>query len=130
MTAFFDTNILVYAVGDDHRRDRAERLIEDGGIVSTQVLNEFINVARKKMRWDWPSVMAGLERIEALVLEVLPLTYNAQQLGVQIARRQQLQIFDACIIASASLANCKVVFSEDLNHGQVIEGVRIVNPFL
>ncbi|MCX7341306.1 MAG: PIN domain-containing protein [Hyphomicrobiales bacterium] len=130
MKAFFDTNILIYAVGDDHRRDRAEALVNRGGIVSTQVLNEFVNVARKQMRWDWASVLAGLERIEAVVIDVTPLTHQAQQLGVSIARRQQLHIFDACIVASASLEGCDVVFSEDLKHGQVIEGVKIANPFL
>ena len=51
---FFDTNILIYAfAADDPRSARAEGLIADGGVIGVQVLNEFTNVTRRKLRWDW-----------------------------------------------------------------------------
>ena len=63
MSAFFDSNILIYAYSTDVRRDRALAAIADGGIISAQVLNEFTNVLRKKQKQDWPVIEAALDRV-------------------------------------------------------------------
>jgi predicted nucleic acid-binding protein len=130
MSPFVDTNILVYAFGDDWRHDPAQTVIKSGVCLSVQVLNEFTDVVRRQNRWPWSKVSVILSGLDHVLDSVLPLTVEAQALGIEIGERHQLRIYDACIIASASLAGCKMVFTEDLNHGQTIEGVRIVNPFL
>ena len=60
MKAFFDTNVLIYAVTADPRKQQADRVLRAGGIVSVQVLNEFANVARNKLRHDWNMIEFAL----------------------------------------------------------------------
>jgi predicted nucleic acid-binding protein len=129
VSVFFDTNILVYRTGVDEKAIRAETLLREGGIVSVQVLNEFVDVVRRKQRFSWAEVAIALEAFADLV-DIVPLLPDAQRLGVRIAARGGFRIYDACILASAALAGCAALYSEDMNHGQVIEGVRIINPFL
>ncbi len=74
-----------------------------------------------------PSRRVGQNR--ALLIEVAPVTFETHGLARGIAERHQLKIYDACIIASASLAGCKTLYTEDLTDGAVIAGVAIVNPF-
>jgi predicted nucleic acid-binding protein len=93
-------------------------------------LNEFADVARRKLGWPPLKVMEATRDFQAGLLDVLPLTAEMQALGVRISYRNGLRIYDACIIASAALAGCGTLYTEDMSHGQVIEGVRIVNPFL
>ncbi|MHB8886529.1 MAG: PIN domain-containing protein, partial [Methylovirgula sp.] len=64
MSAFFDTNVLIYAVSDDPRRANADRILREGGAISVQVLNEFTNVCRKKLRLDWPRIEEALARFQ------------------------------------------------------------------
>ncbi len=103
-------------------------LLGAGGIISAQVLNEFIDVIRRKQRFAWHEAIGAVEAIRTLT-EVVPVTVEAQALGLSIASRHGLRIYDACIVASASLAGCKTLYSEDLADGAVIAGVTIVNPF-
>jgi predicted nucleic acid-binding protein len=129
VSVFFDTNILVYRTGIEPKAVRAEQLLRDGGMVSAQVLNEFVDVIRRKQRFSWTEVGIALEALAELV-DVIPLLPDAQRLGVRIASRGSFRIYDACIVASAALAGCDTLFTEDMSHGQVVEGVRIINPFL
>ena len=72
---FFDTNVLVYAfAADDPRSARAEALIAEGGAIGVQVLNEFTNVTRRKLRWDWGQIEASLAIIEELLGVTRPVT--------------------------------------------------------
>jgi predicted nucleic acid-binding protein len=133
---FFDTNILVYALGlptgsrMDARNATAERLLSEGGQVSVQILNEFVDVAARKLNFTWVKIAELLRIIEALCGPALPLTAAAQRAAVQISSSHGYRVFDAMILASAREAGCATLYTEDLQHGQVIEGVRIVNPFL
>ena len=127
---FFDTNVLVYiASGRTPKADRAERLVRDGGIISVQVLNEIANVARRKMRLSWSETRAFLSLIRSL-LPIEPITLNTHETGLALAERYGLSVYDATIAASALLAGCDRLWSEDMQHGMVIEArLRIVNPF-
>jgi predicted nucleic acid-binding protein len=129
MSPFVDTNILVYAFSNDARRSRAVETINAGVVVSVQVLNEFADVTLRKYRWDRRKVAMILSEIDDLVESVLPLTVEAQAFGVHISERHQFRIYDACIIASASLAGCKTLYTEDMTDGAVVAGVTIINPF-
>jgi predicted nucleic acid-binding protein len=128
--SFFDTNVLVYlASGDAAKADRAEALIGGGGAVSVQVLNELVNVARRKMRMSWRDTHALLSLLRGL-LRVHSVTEETHEIGLALAERYQLSIYDAMIAASAIMADCDTLWSEDVQGGMVIEGrLHVVNPF-
>jgi predicted nucleic acid-binding protein len=128
--SFFDTNVLIYvASGDAAKADRAESLLSEGGTISVQVLNEIVNVARRKMRLSWGQTHAFLTAIRGLLL-VQPVTIATHETGLEIAERYGLSTYDAMIAASALQAACDTLWSEDLQDGMVLEGrLRIVNPF-
>ncbi|MBM3599046.1 MAG: PIN domain-containing protein [Alphaproteobacteria bacterium] len=128
--SFFDTNVLIYLASDDvAKADRAEAIIGRGGAISVQVLNELTNVARRKMRLSWPDTHSFLAMLRD-VLTVHPITIETHETGLALAERYNLAIFDAMIAASALLADCNTLWSEDIQSGLVIEErLRIVNPF-
>lgn len=126
---FFDTNVLLYLLsGDFAKADRAEALLLQGGIVSVQVLNEASVVCLRKLRMPWPEVEELLAAIRASC-RVEPLTLETHELAVVLAKRYGLSFYDAMIVAAASLAGTDTLYSEDMQHGQLLDGVRIVNPF-
>jgi predicted nucleic acid-binding protein len=127
---FFDTNILIYAfAADDPRSARAESLMADGGVIGVQVLNEFTNVARRKLRWPWGQIEAALAAIEDLLGPARPLTAVLHSQAVVLARDYELPFYDALIVAAAGDAACPILFSEDFQHGQKFGSVTIENPF-
>src|SRR5579859_837415 len=96
--AFFDTNILVYAVAEnDPRAGPAEKLLEAGGVVSVQVLNEFVSVARRKMRMPWKDVFEALDAIRALCPSPLPISISTHESALQIAENHRYEIYDALV---------------------------------
>ena len=130
MTAFFDTNVLVYAITADPRGIVARSRLGDGGVVSAQVLNEFVRVARKKLRLDWATVEAALAELRALVDDVRPVALATHEFAVSLARRDSLDIYDALIVAAAIEAGCETLYSEDFQHARRFGDLTIVNPFL
>jgi predicted nucleic acid-binding protein len=128
--SFFDTNVLLYLISDDTAKaDRAENLIGDGGQISVQVLNELTNVVRRKIRLPWPETCAFLDVIRAL-LPVEPLSVAIHETGLALAQDHGFSIYDAMIVASALHADCDTLWSEDMQHGMLVENrLRIVNPF-
>lgn len=127
---FFDTNILIYAfTTGDRRCAPAEALLAEGGVIGVQVLNEFTNVVRSKLRWDWPQLDAALEVITELMEPARPLTTEIHAHAVKLARTSALSFYDALIIAAAADAECSVLLTEDMQHGRKFGGVTIQNPF-
>jgi len=127
---FFDTNILVYAfASNDPRSARAESLIAEGGFIGVQVLNEFTNVTRRKLRWQWEQIEASLAVVEELFGPVAPLTKAIHARAVQLAREHELSVYDALIVAAAQDAGCARLFSEDLQHGRKFGALTVENPF-
>jgi predicted nucleic acid-binding protein len=128
--SFFDsTVVLSLASGETAKADRTERLIDRGGTVSVQVLNEVASVARRKMRLSWAETRAFLSMIRGLVT-VVPLTVEIHDTGLDLAERYGLSMFDAMIAASALLAGCDTLWSEDMQHDLAIERrLRVANPF-
>ena len=128
--AFFDTNILLYLLsGDASKADCAEALVAAGGVISVQVLNEFASVASRKLGMSWLEIREVSETVRA-VCRVEPLGLDTYDLGLALAERYCFSIYDGTILASAQMAGCRVVFTEDLQHGQVInELLEIINPF-
>ena len=127
---FFDTSLLIYlASGDPEKSDVAERLVAQGGAISVQALNEFANVARHKMGLSWKDSREFLATLREL-LTVHPLSLETHETGLALAERYGLSIYDAMIAASAILAGCDRLFSQDMQQGMRLkEGLKIVDPF-
>ena len=128
--SFFDTNVLVYLASDDAAKaERAEAVVREGGAVSVQVLNEIANVARRKMQMSWPEARSFLSTLRGL-LSVHSVTPEIHENGLNLAERYNLSVYDAMIAASALEADCDTLWSEDMQHGMVIDDrLRIINPF-
>ena len=129
--AFLDTNVFVYAiVQDDPRSHDAEKLISAGGRVSVQVLNEFAAVVRRKTNMPWGEVQLALENIKVLCPDPLPITLDTHQQALAIAEKYRYKVYDALMVASALEARCTVLYSEDMEDGQVFDRkLTIRNPF-
>ena len=129
--AFFDTNVLLYLISvDEVKADRAESLIAGGGVISVQVLNEFASVAVRKHALSYQEIRDALAPIRT-VCRLTPLTAETHDLGLRLAERYGFSVYDALIVAAALLADCKILYSEDMQHGQSIENrLTLWNPFL
>jgi predicted nucleic acid-binding protein len=130
--AFFDTNVLIYAVTqDDSRSARAEELLTAGGIISVQILNEFVSVARRKILMSWGEVTDALEAFRVLCPAPIPVTVEIHEAALTIAEAHRLNIYDAMVVSAALKSGCTILYSEDLQDGRVIDGrITIRNPFL
>ena len=132
--SFIDTNILVYAEASDAPvKQRAalallKRLYEEGlGVLSTQVLQEYCNVALKKLRLSAQHVRAQLDLYEQF--DVVLVTPAIIRDGLDLHQTRSVAFFDAIVLASAHASGCNVIWTEDMNAGEVINGLRSVNPF-
>ena len=102
-------------------------VIENNCMISTQVLQELFNVVTKKLKYskeDAQKIIMSLMNLDIHQVSTLDI-----QVAMKISSESQFTIYDSLIIAAAKAGNCKIVYSEDLNAGQVVEGVKIVNPF-
>ena len=129
MSAFLDTNILVYAQQADGKGDRARQLFASGGKLSVQVLNEFTAVSRRKQRRDWREIDEAVADVLTTVDPPLAITLDLHISARALAEDHLLSVYDALIVASAIEAGCDTLYSEDMQHGRTIGGVAIVNPF-
>jgi predicted nucleic acid-binding protein len=132
---FIDTNILVYALdqADPVKQERARFLLQslqgdNSGVISTQVLQEFYIVCTKKIHLDpllVKSIIHSFRNYETVVIcpELI-------QDAIDCSILNQVSFWDALIIVSAESACCEKIWTEDLNPGQVIRGIKIENPFL
>jgi predicted nucleic acid-binding protein len=130
MRAFFDTNVLVYAAlrEEEVKAERARECMREGGVTSVQVWNEFANVFSRKFGRKWPEVREAERDLRDLV-EVMPLSVGTHERALTLAARFRFGFYDALIVASALEASCEVLYTEDLQDGQKIEGLTIRNPF-
>lgn len=133
---FVDTNILIYAhdldAGDKHGRSvhLLEHLWEEGtGVISIQVLQEFyVNITRKIAQPLSPAIARSVIE-NYLAWQVENLSSESVLMASEISERHHLSFWDALIITAARHAEVKQIVTEDLSHGQIIDGIQIVNPF-
>lgn len=127
---FLDSNVLVYAFTADPRAAAAQALLESGCIISVQGLNEFANVAKRKLGMTWKEVRAALAAVRTVCPTILSIDVETHMEALLVAERYGYAIFDALMIASALQADSKTLWSEDMQDGMVIDGrLRISNPF-
>jgi predicted nucleic acid-binding protein len=130
VSAFFDTNVLIYAFHEkDPRNQISRKLLGEGGITGVQVLNEFVAVARRKLGFSWEEVWESLAAIRVLCPSVVPLTLETHDRALRIAHRYAYHVYDALVIAAALEAGSSTIYTEDMQDGQVIEALTIRNPF-
>lgn len=133
---FVDTNVIVYAFGSkmetgpDPRIQIAQQIMIDGAAISVQVLNEFVDVCRRKVKLKWDQIEAALEIVKELCGPPVAITAELHESALRISKHHGFRIYDSLIVAAAADAGCSKIFSEDLQHGQIIEGLRIENPFV
>jgi predicted nucleic acid-binding protein len=127
---FLDTNVLVYAFTTDPRAVAAQALLGRRCVISVQALNEFANVARRKLGMTWREVRDALAAISIVCRTILPVDIETHADALRVAERHGYTMFDALMIAAALRARCTVLYSEDMQDGMTIGGrLRIVDPF-
>lgn len=131
MSAFLDSNVLLYALGDEEpKRRRARGLLAAVPTISTQVVNECSHVLRRKAGWPPARVAAELTLMIGLT-RLVEVRMDDVRAAWSLAERYGFSHFDSLILATALAAGCTTLYTEDLRHGQVIEGsLTLANPFL
>ena len=135
MASFIDSNIFVYAEASDEPAKQSAALallrrlkLDYSGVISTQVLQEFANVALRKMGLDANHVRKQLSAHQQFeVVQVTPAIIHG---ALDLHQTRHLSFYDALIVQAASVAGCDVLYSEDLNSGEIINGVKLVDPFV
>jgi predicted nucleic acid-binding protein len=130
---FLDTNILLYAASrapaEQQKRVKARNLLSMSGVgLSVQVLAEFYVNATAKLKLPDNKVIKVLESLESY--SILPISEALFWAALTIRKRHRISYWDSAIIAAAAELGCHTVYSEDLNHGQIYSGVRVINPFI
>jgi predicted nucleic acid-binding protein len=127
---FVDSNVILYLLsGDGAKADRAQAVLQAGGVISVQVLNEVTSVCLRKLKMPWQEVDALLLAIKA-ACDVLPLTVTSHEKAVELSKQFQLSFYDANIVASAILSGATVLLSEDMHSGLLVDGLVIQNPII
>jgi len=131
---FYDSNVPIYASLDQDPSKKlvARRLLADAVLsgdvrISVQVLREYANCLFKKSRLTVTEIQGGLA-----MLRKIPVVRDSEDMlahAVSVKAKYGIQFYDACIVAAAKAADCAEIYSEDLDDGQVYDGIRVVNPF-
>lgn len=129
--SFADSNVVLYTIGKDAgKADIARRLIAGQPTISVQVVNECVSVCLRKLSFTREQAYAFARTLMDRTA-VLSLDESTIDQAAALAIRYQLSHWDALIVASALLAGCDTLYSEDLQHGQVFDDrLTVVNPFL
>lgn len=131
---FIDTNVLIYAESTDEPRkqriaiDLIRQLrVARRGVLSTQVLNEYIQVGLRKLGLAHTHIRQQLQCYRQFDLAAV--TPDTMDLALDLHQRHSLSYWDTLILASAQIAGCAVLLTEDMGHGEVLGGVQLLNPF-
>ena len=132
---FLDTNVLVYAQDHDapKKRKRSRELIANvvasgAGVISTQVLQEFYVTATRKMGVAPLAAKSVMQSFK--IFEVVQISPELIEQAIDRSVLSQISFWDALIVTASASSGCTTIYSEDLNAGQLIDGVRITNPFV
>jgi predicted nucleic acid-binding protein len=128
--SFADSNVLLYFSSPDPSKSSVvEGLLADGLTISVQVLNEIANVVIKKWKRSWDEADDLLATVRRST-RVVAVEQSTHELGVAIAKRHKLSIYDSMIAAAALLDDCETLYSQDMHPGLLIAGrLKIINPF-
>ena len=131
---FIDTNVVVYASdpSDSRKNELAVEILADAFdndqyVISSQVLNEFVNTALNKLKKSDEEVVGHLRLLKTM--RVVPVSAEWLERAVEIRSRYDLQFYDSLLLAAAEALGCDKFLTEDLNDGQMYGSVKAVNPF-
>ncbi len=134
MASFIDSKVLIYAEASDEKAKQKTALallrrlkLSNKGVISTQVLQEYCNVGLRKMGLDANHLRKQLSAHQQFeVVQVSPAIING---ALDLHQTRSISFYDALIVEAARVSGCDTLYSEDLNTGEIISGVEIVNPF-
>ena len=131
---FIDTNVVVYASDPSDARKNAlaveilaDAFDNDQYVISSQVLNEFVNTALNKLKKSNEEVIGHLRQLKTM--RVVPVSAEWLERAIEIRSRYGLQFYDSLLLAAAEALGCDEFLTEDLNDGQMYGSVKAVNPF-
>ena len=131
---FLDTNIFVYSADakDKVKPRRAYSIVRNavdnpGFVISSQILNEFSNVALSKLQKSTCEVVAFIRLFRRI--NVVPVVADLTERSLLIKEQYGIQFYDSLVIATAEANGCDTILTEDLNDGQMYGTVKAVNPF-
>ncbi|MBN2356931.1 PIN domain-containing protein [candidate division KSB1 bacterium] len=134
---FIDTNILVYANdrSDAFRREKSKQALYEGLVngnlvVSTQVLGEFYVTVTRKIKVPLSTDIAQKQIQLLRSIEIVEIDFHLVLQAIDLSNRHLISYWDSLILAAAQKAKCMTIYSEDLNPGQIIESIVVLNPFL
>lgn len=129
---FVDTNIIIYSLGkDEYKRGIALSILAGSPIMSVQVLSETANIMRRKLSFEANAVISVVNKLSQVCCQLQPLTLGTLHGGLDLAKRYGFSHYDSLIVAAALQADCTVLYSEDMQHSQIIDDhLTIINPFL
>ena len=127
---FFDTNTLLYLLSSDNKKaDWVSKNLQQHNVISIQVLNEFTSASLRKIKISNTELDEFLDLFTS-TFNVRSLDIDTFETGLMVSRRYGYQHYDSMIIAAALQAGCERLYSEDMQHRQVIDKrLQIVNPF-
>lgn len=129
---FLDTNVLVYCYTSTEPVKRSQALIATAFPdvwISTQVCNELSNILYRKFHQDWPSIRNVLTELRTN-FHIWNVSVDTAELAASLAEQTGYSYYDSLMLAASIEAGCSVLFTEDLQNGQMIRGLRIHNPFI
>ncbi|MCD6534599.1 MAG: PIN domain-containing protein [Deltaproteobacteria bacterium] len=133
--SFIDSNLIIYAndCRDPEKQDKALALIKKlmisgTGVISSQVMQEYSNVALNKLDQSHEVVLRQLSLLESF--EIVSISPAMVRRVIEIKVAYRISFWDASIISAAEYAACDVIYSEDLNSGQFYSGIKLQNPFI
>lgn len=126
-----DSNVLLYLHdnSDQRKREIAKDILSDNPKISTQVISEFINVARRQLNLPKADILNYAAELMK-DCEIIPVSFDTLTSAGALIQKHDFQIFDSIIVAAALAANCTILYSEDMQHGLAISGLTIINPFI
>ena len=129
--SFLDSNIVLYSLDkNDAKQQKALGLLAADAVISTQVLSEVSNVMRRKLGYEIETIRAVLLRL-VQTTQLHPVASSTILLALDVAQRYGFSYYDSQIVAAAQEASCAILYSEDLQHGQVLSsGLQVINPWL
>lgn len=127
---FFDTNTLLYLLSSDSKKaDWVSSNLQQSNVISVQVLNEFTSASLRKIKISHAELDEFLDLFTS-IFSVIKLDMETFNTGLMISRQYGYQHYDSMIIAAALEAGCERLYSEDMQHRQIInKKLQIVNPF-
>jgi len=126
-----DTNILIYLEGNDAvKRNISEELLSFAPVIPSQAITEFLNVTRRLRNIS--KLQALNEAAELFAdCEIAPIQNSSINLAIKLIEKYDFQLFDSLIVALALEADCEILYTEDMQHGLLVnKKLQIINPFL